>query len=79
MTPPSPCESQKVTKIEPCAWGYKWATLSLAWSPRLGGGRKADDLCTKNCCNIQKTGCNHAEFAKEGYGLRSNVFPTTIL
>jgi hypothetical protein len=39
-----------VTKMEPGAWGHNWATLSLGdintetWSPKLGVGRKADDL-----------------------------------
>jgi hypothetical protein len=36
--------------MEPGAWGYNWATLSLgdintgAWSSRFGVGRKVDDF-----------------------------------
>jgi hypothetical protein len=37
-------------EVEPGAWGYNWATLSLGdintgtWSSRLGVGHKADYL-----------------------------------
>jgi hypothetical protein len=50
IPPPCPCELQNVTKREPGAWEYNWATLSPgdinieAWYSRLGVGHKADNL-----------------------------------
>jgi hypothetical protein len=54
--------------MEPDAWGYNWANLSLwdintrTWNPRFGVGHKADDLLSKNIIVAKskvKTGWSH--------------------
>jgi hypothetical protein len=60
--------------MEPSAWGYNWATLSLAdlnteaWSSRLGVGRKADDLA------LQKIIVAKSKEVKTGWKKSGRIF-----
>jgi hypothetical protein len=71
-------------KREPGAWGYNWATLSLAdintetWSSWLGGWTQGRRPCFVNKFFVVKskevnTGYNLAESSEESYGSETAV------
>jgi hypothetical protein len=76
-------------KMEPSAWGYNWATLSLGyintvtWSSRLGVGRRADEYVLKKYIIAKstkvKTRCNLAESSKEDYGSKRAVLSVMMM
>jgi hypothetical protein len=79
--------TQKATKMEPSAWGYNWATLSLGdmnavtWSSRLDA--RLTTLLYKTIIIEKyeevKTGCNLAEFSRKGYGSKRTVLPVIMM